>query len=280
MNPLSSNKIGVIPIFTILLGSLIIISSQSSPAFAATYGINIPAGVSVPECEKTNSCFYPYEQTIDAGDEIIWFNDDSAAHTVTSGNPTDGPDGTFDSSLFGPGKLFSHKFVKSGTYDYFCSIHLWMTGKVNVVGVETMKVMHNVGADAGDGKSTFDVEYLLEKTLVSVAVDQKEKAVTFSMAGKGNDGDLFVIKLPKNLISGDFSVWVDNQPTIDFEEKEDGGINTLTIPLTAKSETVTILGSTIVPEFGPIAVLIFAIAIISIIAASTKHPNLFQIRRS
>ena len=265
-------------IFSILV--LLLIPIGHNLASARTLDVTIPTGAADPTNAAERFFYSPWDLTVDLYDTVQWGNGDTAAHTVTSGNPTDGPDGTFDSSLFGPGKLFSHKFVKSGTYDYFCSIHLWMTGKVNVVGVETMKVMHNVGADAGDGKTTFDVEYLLEKTLVSVAVDQKEKAVTFSMAGKGNDGDLFVIKLPKNLISGDFSVWVDNQPTIDFEEKEDGGINTLTIPLTAKSETVTILGSTIVPEFGPIAVLIFAIAIISIIAASTKHPNLFQIRRS
>ena len=134
MKPLTSNKIGVIPIFTILLGSLIIISSQSSPAFAATYGINIPAGTSVPECEKTNSCFYPYEQTIDAGDEIIWFNDDSAAHTVTSGTAKDGADGNFDSGLFMPFTKYTFVFNEPGNYPYFCMVHPWMTGEVIVEG--------------------------------------------------------------------------------------------------------------------------------------------------
>lgn len=265
-------------IFSILV--LLLIPIGYNVASAKTWDVTIPTGAA-DDTNKEKRFFYsPWDLTVGIYDTVQWGNGDTASHTVTSGNPTDGPDGVFDSSLLGTGKSFSHKFVKGGTYDYFCTIHLWMTGKVNVVGGEAMKVIHNVGADAGDGKTTFNVEYLLEKTLVSAKVDQKEKAVTFTMAGKGNDGDVFVVKVPKNLISGDLGVWVDNQPITDFEIKEDGGINTLTILLTAKSETVTILGSTIVPEFGPMAVLIFAIAIISIIAASTKHPNLFQIQRS
>ena len=99
------------------------------------------------------------------------------------------------------------------------------------------------------------------------------------MAGKGNDGDMFIVKVPKNLVSGQLLVWVDNQMITNFEKVEAGGINTLTIPLSAKSETVTIIGTTIVPEFGPIAVLIFAIAIITIIVATTKNPSLKIIQK-
>jgi hypothetical protein len=80
-----------------------------------------------------NSCFTPYTASIRTGGEITWFNEDTAAHTVTSGNPTDGSDGVFDSSLFGPGKTFSHKFDEAGTFNYFCMVHPWMTGVV-VVG--------------------------------------------------------------------------------------------------------------------------------------------------
>ena len=255
-------------IFSIV--GLLLIPIGYNSAFAKTWDVTIPTGAADSTSAETRFFYSPWDLTVDLYDMVQWGNGDTAAHTVTSGNPTDGPDGTFDSSLFGPGKSFTHKFVKSGTFHYFCSIHPWMTGTVNVKGVATLKVLRNVGADAGDGKTTFDVEYLLEKTLLSASVDEKEKSVTFKMGGKGNDGDLFVAKIPKNLVSGPLLVWVDNQLTTGFEQTEDGGINTLTIPLTAKSETVTIVGTTIVPEFGPIAVLIFAIAIITIIAVSTK----------
>jgi predicted secreted protein with PEFG-CTERM motif len=264
-------------IFSILV--LLLIPIGYNAAFAKIWDVTIPTGAADPTNAEERFFYSPWDLTIDLYDTVQWGNGDTAAHTVTSGNIDDGPDGTFDSSLFGPGKSFSYKFVKTGTYDYFCSIHPWMTGKVNVVGATTMKVIQNVGADAGDGETTFDVEYMLEKSLLSTEVDELEKAVTFTMAGKGNDDDIFVVKIPKALISGDLTVWVDNQPITDFEIKEDGGINTLTIPLTAKSETVTILGNTVVPEFGPIAVLIFVIAIVSTIAVAAKYPRLYQIHR-
>ena len=255
-------------IFSIV--GLLLIPIGYNVAFAKTWDVTIPTGAADSTSAETRFFYSPWEITIELYDTVQWGNADTAAHTVTSGNPTDGPDGVFDSTLFGPGKSFSYKFMKSGTFDYFCSIHPWMTGTVNVKKVETMKVLHNVGADAGDGQTTFDVEYLLEKKLASAAVDETEKSVTFTMAGVGTDGDLFVVKLPKNLISGDLLVWVDNQQITNFEKTSEGGTNTLTIPLTAKSETVAIVGTTIVPEFGPIVVMIFAIAIIATVLVSSK----------
>ena len=63
---------------------------------------------------------------------MVWKNNDNALHTVVSGDPRNGPDGIFDSSIINPGQNFSHKFNTSGTYDYFCMIHPWMDGKVIV----------------------------------------------------------------------------------------------------------------------------------------------------
>jgi len=70
--------------------------------------------------------------SINAGDKVIWKNEDSAAHTITSGNPTEGPDGMFDSSLFMPGGKFEMRFDKKGEYPYFCIVHPWKVGKVIV----------------------------------------------------------------------------------------------------------------------------------------------------
>ena len=98
--------------------------------FAGT--ISVPSGTSVPGCDETNECFIPAEVTVNVGDTVIWSNDDSAAHTVTSGSPSDGPDGTFDSSLFMADTTFSHTFDNAGEYNYFCMVHPWMTGKVQV----------------------------------------------------------------------------------------------------------------------------------------------------
>lgn len=94
--------------------------------------VSIPEGSSTPGCEADNACYLPAETTVSVGGTVTWTNDDTAAHTVTSGTPTDGPDGTFDSSIVMSGATFEYTFEEAGQYDYFCIVHPWMTGKVSV----------------------------------------------------------------------------------------------------------------------------------------------------
>ena len=93
--------------------------------------ISLPPGSSSPGCDETNECYIPYAVSINVGETVTWSNDDTAAHTVTSGLPG-APDGLFDSSLFMADTEFSHTFDEAGEYDYFCLVHPWMTGKVQV----------------------------------------------------------------------------------------------------------------------------------------------------
>lgn len=77
--------------------------------------------------------FYsPSDITVDLGTTVVWTNKDSAAHTVTSGEPSIGPTGVFDSALFSSGQTFEHQFNTFGVHDYFCLVHPWMTGTVTV----------------------------------------------------------------------------------------------------------------------------------------------------
>lgn len=92
----------------------------------------IPAGTSVPGCEGVDKCYDPPSLIIFKGGEVIWRNDDSSAHTVTSGDIINGPDGKFDSGLVMSGKTFSYKFEESGEYAYFCMIHPWANASVTV----------------------------------------------------------------------------------------------------------------------------------------------------
>src|SRR3990172_2628765 len=105
---------------------------MEEPTGPMTVEVSIPAGTSVPGCEETNKCFIPSSVSIMKGDTVVWSNDDTAAHTVTSGSPADGPSGMFDSSLLIGGKSFEHTFDSSGSVDYFCMVHPWMTGSVQV----------------------------------------------------------------------------------------------------------------------------------------------------
>jgi len=94
--------------------------------------VSVPVGAAVPGCEDTHSCYSPYEVTISVGDKVTWINDDSAAHTITSGSASAGLTGVFDSGLFMAGTTFEFTFDDAGTYDYFCMVHPWMTGKIIV----------------------------------------------------------------------------------------------------------------------------------------------------
>jgi plastocyanin len=94
--------------------------------------ISLPEGSGSPGCDETNECYIPFNVSVSAGEEITWSNDDSAAHTVTSGTPAEGPDGNFDSSLFMAGGTFSVTLDESGEYPYFCMVHPWMIGNITV----------------------------------------------------------------------------------------------------------------------------------------------------
>ena len=94
--------------------------------------VTIPPGTYVPGCEDSNVCYLPSQPKISSGGEVIWTNNDSVMHTVTSGNARDGPNGLFDSQLIEPFESYSLDFGISGEYEYFCMVHPWMRGTVIV----------------------------------------------------------------------------------------------------------------------------------------------------
>ncbi len=102
------------------------------PSGPQTISVDMPSGTSVPGCEETNECFTPESATINVGDTVEWTNSDTAAHTVTGGSPADGPSGVFDSSLVLGGAVYAFTFEEAGNYDYFCMVHPWMVGNVQV----------------------------------------------------------------------------------------------------------------------------------------------------
>ncbi|HSA98931.1 MAG TPA: cupredoxin domain-containing protein, partial [Candidatus Nitrosotenuis sp.] len=77
--------------------------------------------------QTANKSFHPGTIRVNAGDTVRWDNKDTGVHTVTS------KDGTFDSGMIMKGGSFENKFVQKGTFDYFCALHPWMKGSVQVV---------------------------------------------------------------------------------------------------------------------------------------------------
>jgi len=105
---------------------------SDTPSAPKTANVSMPTGTSVPGCEETDECYIPASVTISKGGKVVWTNDDTAAHTVTAGTPNEGPSGTFDSSLVMGGNTFEYTFNESESYDYFCMVHPWMVGNVQV----------------------------------------------------------------------------------------------------------------------------------------------------
>ncbi len=76
--------------------------------------------------------FDPPMAQVSVGTTVVWENNDNVAHTVTSGNSKDGPDSTFDSNMLNAGQSFKFTFNSPGKEDYFCMVHPWMAGSVEV----------------------------------------------------------------------------------------------------------------------------------------------------
>lgn len=71
------------------------------------------------------SKFSPAEITITKGETVTWINKDSVGHTVIGI--------TFKSDLLDTGQSFKQLFNEVGTFEYNCSVHPSMIGKIIVV---------------------------------------------------------------------------------------------------------------------------------------------------
>jgi plastocyanin len=71
-----------------------------------------------------NFAFNPGTLTVKQGATVTWTNQDSAPHKIKSD--------TFNSPSLSQGDTFKFVFATKGSYEYSCSIHPSMTGKIVV----------------------------------------------------------------------------------------------------------------------------------------------------
>jgi predicted secreted protein with PEFG-CTERM motif len=111
-------------------------------------------------------------------------------------------------------------------------------------------------AAASDGSLTVDLPRTLmdAKVQANLTADQKMTGVQIN---------------PNTQPDDKFIVMVSGAP-VQFTETKDSITRNLSIPFHAADTKIDIIGTQIVPEFGAIAALVLAIAIISIIAVSAK----------
>ena len=101
-------------------------------------------------------------------------------------------------------------------------------------------------------------------------------AVSLLLYIESTDDGSITLTIPRSVLDAtinneddQFFVLVDGEE-VDFEEISTSTERTLTINFLAGSEEIEIIGTFVVPEFGTIAAMILAVAIISIVAISAK----------
>ena len=269
------------------LSSLFVLMSVVSmiaiaPSAFADVTVSNAEGSSTPGCEP--NCFIPNPVTIEAGDTVTWENGDTAAHTATGGSATDGVSGVFDSSLIMAGASFSYTFDTAGSFDYFCMVHPWMEGTVIVEATGAADAAAAEAAAAAAAAAAADAA-AAEAAMAAPAIDAADYITTSgvsvtSITANADDDSVIIaidatddgvlsVTLHSEVITafddGTYFVLINNEE-VEFEQSG----NNLTIPYEAGNERVEIVGSHAVPEFGTIAMIILAVAIVSIIAITAK----------
>jgi cytochrome c oxidase subunit 2 len=105
-------------------------TTATTTAAAAT--LTIPMGAATPG----NPAYEPASLTVKKGDAIDVANEDSVPHTVTSGTGLEDPNAgqMFDTSIITPAASaqLATADIEAGEYDYHCTVHPFMTGKLIV----------------------------------------------------------------------------------------------------------------------------------------------------
>ena len=273
------------------------------PAFAEVT-IVPTAGSGAPGCEETaEGCYIPGTVTVSVGETVIMSNDDTAAHTWTSGTPDDGPDGNFDTSLIMTGATFEWTPDAEGEYPYFCMVHPWMQGVITVQEAGAMMDDKMAGDSMMDNMMDDKMGAMMGDKMMSMMtdIDQIMAEITTSdgMAGEPMTVELTMTDLDGNAIEHityNIKATQGSEVVLDEEGHMHKGTMmnshmTATLPVDASDsmpviltvesvgfghdeQYVAVVGEIatkqVVPEFGTIAAMILAVAIISIITVSAR----------
>ena len=92
-------------------------------AIAASGAAGAPATHTIT---MDGTVFSPETLTVKRGDRVVWVNKDPFPHTATAASKA------FDSRSVAAGKSWSHVAKQSGTFDYVCTFHPTMKGRLIV----------------------------------------------------------------------------------------------------------------------------------------------------
>jgi len=126
------------------------------------------------------------------------------------------------------------------------------------------------------GSELYCINYSIDGGTVS-GVTLNTASKTFMVTIQADNDGQITLNIPRLVLDAKsgttdsvFAVLIDGEQVQQFTDSSTTDTRNITIPFQAGSEKIEIIGTQIVPEFGPIAALVLAIAIVSIIAVSAK----------
>lgn len=126
--------------------------------------------------------------------------------------------------------------------------------------------------------SGLTVEHSAGFSFTNVDVFPESKSLAFMISSQNTNQ--LTLKLPQQLITDPKTVIVDGTPISNFKITKSGDANTLTIPLKPNSKQIEIIGTSVIPEFGSITIIILAAAITTVVLVMRKSikisPQLFN----
>jgi plastocyanin len=130
-------------------------TTTNAPAVAGVT-ITIQKGASIQGSPDYN----PDVAKAAVNDNIVWVNEDTAAHTATSGTGASDPDSgkVFDTSIINPGEKSTPqtlKGVKEGDeVPYYCAVHPYMSSKLTVTAASAGAATSAGNASSGSNTSS------------------------------------------------------------------------------------------------------------------------------
>ena len=247
--------------------------------------------LSVPGCEETpEGCYTPSSVTVDVGGKVIMTNTDSAGiHTFTAGTVdgfTPSPSGVFDSGILNADASFEYAADTEGEIPYYCMLHTWMQGVI-VVG-EAAAVTPVVEPVPMTATVVVELDQLMAEIVTSEGIANEEMSIDMTLTdleGNGVEHITYNIKatqgssvildeeghMHKGIISNNHVTSVlpldasDASPVVITVESVGFGHDAMYVDFPGEIAT-----KQVVPEFGTIAMMVLAVAIISIVAVTAK----------
>jgi len=255
-------------------------------AIVGTMSISSEAHASeLPLTVEADKSVYGHDSTITVTGQVANVIPGNVPITVTVVNPLNSlvtidqinvsNDGSFTTSVSTSGKLMKYDGtytikVNYGSLDNNVKVEL--NGGVAVAekthSDHSDKEMHHDDVDCGSSEvnvggncTSYDIS---GGHVISATVNTNDNSVIINI--DADDDGTLTISPSTSTQKGIFMVLVDG------EESDDAEINgnTVIVPFNAGTEEIEIIGTFVIPEFGTIAAMILAVAIISIIAISSK----------